>query len=99
MVTNCNLYSTDYYYYHPECVREVLANPEQYREHVDTAITIMDHINEKLESETRNAEHRERGLQRAWNTIRTLDQIMTSRTDGQNRAGSPINNSAITHGE
>ena len=92
-------YETLHYHYHPECVRRVLANPDQYPRFVDTAIAIMDRINEKLESETRSAEHRRRGLERAWNTMRTLDDIMTSRTDGQNRAGSPINYPATTHGE
>ena len=90
VVTQCELYNTTYYYYHPECVRRVLANPEQYSSYVDTAIAITDHINEQLESHRQNVERQNRGLERAWNTIRTLDNIMTGSIDEQNRTGSPV---------
>ena len=81
-------YETRHWHYHPECVRQVLSNP-QYPSYVDMAIVITDRINEQIEQQRQKAEIQRRGLERAWNTVRTLDRRMTSSIDEQNRTGSP----------
>ena len=83
--------STNYYHYHPHCVRDILNHPEEHPEYVDTAIVIMDRINEHLEKVRASGERRLRGLERAWGTLRTLDNMMGS-IDGNNRTGSPETN-------
>lgn len=88
-VTQWGIYSSNSYcHYHPECVRRVLNNPEEHPDLVDTAIYIMDKIEEALESDRQERERRQLRLQGARDIMNNVDRIMGS-IDEQNRAGSP----------
>ena len=53
-------YNTTYHYYHENCLKEVLRDPEKYEKYLDTAIQIQDQINDdqqKLETKRRHLEH------------------------------------------
>ena len=87
-------YHTYYYHYHPECVRQILNDPEGHERYVDTAIQIMDKIESKILSDRDEHLRRMRRVQEAQTKLRSLDDQM-SLIDEQNRTDSPLSNNNL----
>jgi hypothetical protein len=70
-------YDTTYHYYHNECLKKVLNEPENYPEYVDTAIQIQDQINQDILVIQAKA-HRAREQIRIAKTMATPLQVFSS---------------------